>query len=268
MTIFWAVRILPPPTGMSVVLARTAGPPAPDDAPPPAPDDPAPAAGEDVVGWAGGPASPLLVPYRAHPASVAAHAAQTPPSTARRLDDRTSGLVMTVSSAVDSEGGKEPEGRREPQSDQEREHHRSRHGKRPAGESALGQDQHLDGERAEERAAKQRVDQDPGAVGLESERVEAVHGDRYGQEECDPAGPLVQYADPRWGGDTRDLAVHHQGRGHLDDREHGSDRGEPRLHIARAREPRDIDHDAGRLVQAAVDAQGQCHQPADQAGHD
>src|SRR5580658_1512252 len=53
-TIFWAVRILPPPTGMSVVLARTAGPPAPDDE--------APAAGEDAVGWAGAPASPLLVP--------------------------------------------------------------------------------------------------------------------------------------------------------------------------------------------------------------
>src|ERR1700728_5310138 len=72
-TILWAVRILPPPTGMSVVLARTAGPP-----PPPPDDDVAPAAGEDAAGWAGGPASPLLVPYRAHPASEAAHAAQAP----------------------------------------------------------------------------------------------------------------------------------------------------------------------------------------------
>src|ERR1700683_1612304 len=41
-TIFWAVRILPPPTGMSVVLARAAGPD-----PDPPPDDGTPAGDED-----------------------------------------------------------------------------------------------------------------------------------------------------------------------------------------------------------------------------
>jgi hypothetical protein len=56
-TIFWVVRILPPPTGMSVVVARTL-----DAAPPP--DKPPPAGDEDAPPWgaAGGPASPLLVP--------------------------------------------------------------------------------------------------------------------------------------------------------------------------------------------------------------
>jgi hypothetical protein len=53
-TIFWAVRILPPPTGMSAVLARTA------DALVPA-DDAGPPADEVVPAGAGAPASPLLV---------------------------------------------------------------------------------------------------------------------------------------------------------------------------------------------------------------
>jgi hypothetical protein len=53
-TIFWAVRTLPPPTGMSAVLARTA------DALVPA-DDAAPLVDEVVAAGAGAPASPLLV---------------------------------------------------------------------------------------------------------------------------------------------------------------------------------------------------------------
>jgi hypothetical protein len=54
-TIFWAVRTLPPPTGMSAVLAKTA------DVLVPA-DDAAPPADGVVAAGAGAPASPLLVP--------------------------------------------------------------------------------------------------------------------------------------------------------------------------------------------------------------
>jgi hypothetical protein len=60
-TIFWAVRTLPPPTGMSAVLAKTADVLAPaDDAAPG--DDAAPDADGVVAAAAGAPASPLLVP--------------------------------------------------------------------------------------------------------------------------------------------------------------------------------------------------------------
>jgi hypothetical protein len=60
-TIFWSLRTLPPPTGMSAVLAKTAGALAPaDDAVPAA--DAVPVADEAAPPWAGEPASPLLVP--------------------------------------------------------------------------------------------------------------------------------------------------------------------------------------------------------------
>jgi len=60
-TIFWPVRTLPPPTGMSAVLAKTAGALVPaDDAVPV--DDAVPAADEAAPLGAGEPASPLLVP--------------------------------------------------------------------------------------------------------------------------------------------------------------------------------------------------------------
>jgi hypothetical protein len=60
-TIFWAVRILPPPTGTSAVLAKTPGalPPAADPVPA---DDEGPDADEAAPAGAGDPASPLLVP--------------------------------------------------------------------------------------------------------------------------------------------------------------------------------------------------------------
>src|ERR1700677_4240329 len=60
-TIFWVLRTLPPPTGMSSVLARTADvlAPAADAAPG---DDAAPVAGEAAPPGAGGPARPSLVP--------------------------------------------------------------------------------------------------------------------------------------------------------------------------------------------------------------
>ena len=59
-TIFWAVRTLPPPTGMSAVLAKAADVLVPaDDAMPAA--DGAPPAGGVVAAGAGAPASPLLV---------------------------------------------------------------------------------------------------------------------------------------------------------------------------------------------------------------
>jgi hypothetical protein len=59
-TIFWVVRTLPPPTGMSAVLAKTADVLVPaDDAAPPA--DGVVAAGVVAAG-AGAAASPLLVP--------------------------------------------------------------------------------------------------------------------------------------------------------------------------------------------------------------
>src|SRR6202453_3484305 len=124
-TIFWVLRTLPPPTGMSAVLARTADvlAPAADAAPD---DDAAPVAGEAAPPGAGGPARASLVPQRAHPASEATHAAQAPVSTARRLDDRTRYPVMTASLAVEPEGREEPEGRAEPDSDQQGEHHSAR----------------------------------------------------------------------------------------------------------------------------------------------
>jgi hypothetical protein len=59
-TIFWAVRTLPPPTGMSAVLAKTADVLVPaDDAAPEA--DEVPEADEAAPAGAGEPASPLLV---------------------------------------------------------------------------------------------------------------------------------------------------------------------------------------------------------------
>src|ERR1035441_6471991 len=62
-TIFLSVRTLPPPTGMSAVLAKTAGALVPaDDA---APADEAPAAGEAApAGVAGGAPSGRRVPQR------------------------------------------------------------------------------------------------------------------------------------------------------------------------------------------------------------
>src|ERR1039457_1503665 len=68
-TIFLSVRTLPPPTGMSAVLAKTAGALVPaDDA---APADEAPAAGEAApAGVAGGPARPVLVAERGAPAAA------------------------------------------------------------------------------------------------------------------------------------------------------------------------------------------------------
>src|SRR5580704_12282646 len=273
-TIFLSARILPPPTGMSEVLARTSpGLPFPFAFSPPV------AAGEF---WAGGaPASPpWLALWVAHPASAATHVAPAPASTARRLDVEASGPVMTcllssprrflprVDLAVDAEGREEPVGRAEPDRDQDEEHHGARHRKHPAWHSALGQDQHLDRERAEERAAQYRVDQDPGAVGLEAEPVEAVDRDRHGQQERDPARPPVRPADTRRRRNARDLAVHDQGRDHLDDREDGGAGGQPRFRVARAGEPGEADRDAGRVVQPPVDAEGERDQPADQAGHD
>src|SRR5579859_3726585 len=102
-TILLSVRILPPPTGTSEVLARTSGA---FPFPAPVPEDPPLAAG---LFWAGGaPASPpLLALYAVHPDSPATHAAPAPARTARRLDMGASGPVMTCllsSSAVDAEG--------------------------------------------------------------------------------------------------------------------------------------------------------------------
>src|SRR5690242_16573237 len=72
-TIFWAARILPPPTGMSEVLASAAGAAAPPE------PEPAGAAGEEA-GWL--PATPpLLELYVLQPASTAAHAVPTQAST-------------------------------------------------------------------------------------------------------------------------------------------------------------------------------------------
>src|SRR4029077_7038746 len=85
-TIFGPVRILPPPTGMSVVLASTVDPfeppglaGAPDEEP----------AGAD---WPS--AIPLLQWLRGDPASAAAPAAPAQASRARRLDVRTLGSAM------------------------------------------------------------------------------------------------------------------------------------------------------------------------------
>ena len=83
-TIFLSVRILPPPTGTSEVLASAAGAAA---APEP---EPAGAADEEAgcAGWL--PAiPPLLELYLLHPASTAAHAAPAQASMVRRRDART-----------------------------------------------------------------------------------------------------------------------------------------------------------------------------------
>jgi hypothetical protein len=83
-TIFLSVRILPPPTGTSEVLASAAGAAAPPE------PEPAGAAGEEAgcAGWL--PAiPPLLELYVLHPASAAAHAVPTQASTVRRLDTAT-----------------------------------------------------------------------------------------------------------------------------------------------------------------------------------
>ena len=86
-TIFLSVRILPPPTGMSEVLASAAGAAA---APEPGPADAAGAADEEAGGAGWLPAiPPLLELYLLHPASTAAHAAPAQASTVRRRDART-----------------------------------------------------------------------------------------------------------------------------------------------------------------------------------
>src|SRR6516225_2700908 len=91
-TICLAARILPPPTGMSAVLASAAGPAA---APEPEPAGAAWAADEEVAGAGGLPAiPPLLELYLLHPASAAAHAAPAQASTVRRLDAGTLGSAM------------------------------------------------------------------------------------------------------------------------------------------------------------------------------
>ena len=84
-TTFLSVRILPPPTGTSEVLASAAGAAA---APEP---EPAGAAADEEAGCAGWlPAiPPLLELYLLHPASTAAHAAPAQASTVRRRDAGT-----------------------------------------------------------------------------------------------------------------------------------------------------------------------------------
>ena len=137
----------------------------------------------------------------------------------------------------------------------------------PVGQSAFGQDQHLDRERAEERAAEQRVEPGPGCcspgsparTGSESRPV------RPGETRSGLTSGAARRSTGR--GDARDLPVHHQGRAHLNDREHRRARGEPRLHRAWTGETRDIDRYAGGVVEASVDTQGQRDQRADQAGY-
>src|SRR5215472_9683869 len=78
-TIFLPSMILPPPSGMSVVLARAAASPGVAVLPVAGP----PVAGPPV---AGGPVSPpLLASYVVHPASIAAQVTPAPASSARRL---------------------------------------------------------------------------------------------------------------------------------------------------------------------------------------
>src|SRR6266568_4750467 len=90
MTIFLSARILPPPTGISAVLASTGGPLRAGP-----PELAGPAGGELL--WAGGaPATPpLLESYRVQPASTAAQAAPAQASRVRRLDAGTLGSAMT-----------------------------------------------------------------------------------------------------------------------------------------------------------------------------